>query len=82
MPPASDAGGGRPPKPGAAGAAALGAALNMSSPEEDAISDHRFNRAKQAGRKKGKGITVFLLNKVEELRGQVISKLAEGVLKL
>ena len=32
--------------------------------------------------KKGKGITVFPLDEVEELRGQIISKLFEGSLEL
>jgi len=48
IPLAWDAAGGRPPNPGTGGGAAMGAALNMSSPEEDIISDHRDNRAGQA----------------------------------
>ena len=31
--------------------------------------------------KKGKGITVFLLHEIEELRGQIISELLEGGLE-
>ena len=38
-------------------------------PEEDVISDWRFNRAGKGRKEKGKSITVFLLDEVEELRG-------------
>jgi len=68
MPVAWAATGGRPPNPGTGGATAVGTALNMSSPEEDTISDHQYIRAGR-GRKKGKGITVFALDKMEKLRG-------------
>jgi hypothetical protein len=68
MPAAWPAGGGRPPNPGMLGAAVVGTALNMSSPEEDTISDYRFSRARQA-QEKGKGITVFPLDELEKLRG-------------
>ena len=48
MPFACDAAGGRLPNPGAPGAALVGTPLNMSSPEEDIVSDYRSNRAKHA----------------------------------
>jgi len=69
IPAAWDAAGGRPPNPGTAGAAAEGPALNMSSPEEDIISDNRFNRATQARQGKEKSSTVFPLDELEQLRG-------------
>jgi hypothetical protein len=63
------------------GGGAAADALNMSSPEEgqlaitDIIEPDRHV-------KKGKGITVFPLDELEELRRQVISELFEGGLQL
>ena len=54
MPLAWTATGGRPPNPGTPGGAAVGAALNMSSPEEDTISDYQYNRAGRS-RQEGEG---------------------------
>ena len=79
--PTACAAGGRPPNPGILGGGAAGDALNISSPEEgqlaitDIIEPDRHV-------KKGKGITVFPLDELEELRGQVISELFEGGLQL